>query len=88
MLFDRSVRSVGRRFSFSPLLHLRVFEFRSHGMAVPSTKNIASSFEDTLLLGTCIPGISPCGKEGVAERRALRKGGRDNPASWRKEFVH
>jgi len=69
---DRSIRSVDRRFSCPPLLHhyhSRVFEFRGYDMTVPSRKNMVPSFEDTLPLGTCIPGVSPCGREGTTASR-------------------
>jgi hypothetical protein len=46
-------------------------------MTVPSTKNMASSFEITLILGTCIPGIAPegpCGREDTTASRLGVKG--------------
>ena len=54
---DRFVHGIQSRFNFVPLLnhgHPHVFEFRNHGMVVPSRENMAPSFEDTLPSGTCI----------------------------------
>jgi hypothetical protein len=39
--------------------HPYLFGFRSYYMMVLSRRKIGPSFEDTLLSGTCIQGVSP-----------------------------